>query len=214
MREILWSKELLCFLIKKQNRNTRIKLKLVVRPSRPVIFSGEYYILPFPPRSDHHSLWSLPFWSPDDGKEVEVRTQPVPEGGDLKLYCRTRLMMIVILKFILIIITMFYFPAMATQCLQWVGENLEFLLTRMVLTLMLPGDGDSDADIFIRGGDGSTEESSHIKSSSQGPSNKHPHPSPPHSSWPGLQLIFSDVPHHALGIIKTISMQPKAEEGQ
>jgi len=45
-------------------RNTRIKLKLVVRPSRPVIFS-------------------------DDGKEVEVRTQPVPEGGDLKLYCRT-----------------------------------------------------------------------------------------------------------------------------
>ena len=100
---------------------------------------------------------------------------------------------------------MFYFPAMATQCLQWVGENLEFLLTRMVLTLMLPGDGDSDADIFIRGGDGdgdiykrggdgSTEESSHIKSSSQGPSNKHPHPSPPHSSWPGLQLIFQMFP--------------------
>ena len=63
----------------------------------------------------------------------------------------------------------------------------------MVLTLMLPGGGDGDADIYkrggdsdgdiyIRGGDGSTEESSHIKSSSQGPSNKHPHPSPPHSS--------------------------------
>ena len=63
----------------------------------------------------------------------------------------------------------------------------------MVLTLMLPGGGDSDGDVFIRGGDGdgdiykrggdgSTEESSHIKSSSQGPSNKHPHPSPPHSS--------------------------------
>jgi len=45
-------------------RNTRIKLKLVVRPTRPVIFS-------------------------DDGKEVDDRTQPVPEGGDLKLYCRT-----------------------------------------------------------------------------------------------------------------------------
>ena len=65
----------------------------------------------------------------------------------------------------------------------------------MVLTLMLPGGADSDGDVFIRGGDGdgdiykrggdgdgSTEESSHIKSSSQGPSNKHPHPSPPHSS--------------------------------
>jgi len=46
-------------------RNTRIKLKLVVRPTKPVIYS-------------------------DDGKVLEFRTMPVPEGSDLKLYCKTK----------------------------------------------------------------------------------------------------------------------------
>jgi len=46
-------------------RNTRIKLKLVVRPTKPVIYS-------------------------DDGQVLEFRTMPVPEGSDLKLYCKTK----------------------------------------------------------------------------------------------------------------------------
>jgi len=46
-------------------RNTRIKLKLVVRPTKPVIYS-------------------------DDGKILEFRTMPVPEGSDLKLYCESK----------------------------------------------------------------------------------------------------------------------------
>lgn len=46
-------------------RNTRIKLKLVVRPTKPVIYS-------------------------DDGQILEFRTMPVPEGSDLKLYCKTK----------------------------------------------------------------------------------------------------------------------------
>jgi len=46
-------------------RNTRIKLKLVVRPTKPVIYS-------------------------DDGQILEFRTMPVPEGSDLKLYCKSQ----------------------------------------------------------------------------------------------------------------------------
>lgn len=43
-------------------RNTRIKLKLVARPTKPVVFS-------------------------EDGLQILHRTKPVKVGGDLKLYC-------------------------------------------------------------------------------------------------------------------------------